>query len=177
MPLWQSLLPGVSKYPCKHWVHDLSAVQCMLKQQGRQVRLAREPAPFFTNAFSITVEAVVGKNDASHLCYFSFRMSVPNRLEVSFITASSVLQIPSAPSSQTSSQKSTEELHGGAASLSLGDTARSEQQACWRARPEPVAHVWMDIWDWQRDEVPENISVVCPCPILLMSCAGRHDTE
>lgn len=141
MPLLQSLLPGVSKYPCKRCVHDFSAVQYMLKKQmqGRQVRLAHEPAPFFTNAFSITVKAVVGKNDASRLCYFSFRMSVPNRLEVNFIISSSVLQIPSAPSSQTSSQKSTEVLHGGTASPSLGDTARSEQRACWRAHPEPAA--------------------------------------
>ena len=60
------------------------------KQMGcRQVRLAHEPAPFFITAFSITVKTVVGKNDASHFSYFSFRMSVLNQLEVNFIISSS----------------------------------------------------------------------------------------
>jgi len=64
----------------------------MLKQEMgcRQVRFAHELAPCFIAAFSITVKAVVGKNDASCFSYFSFRMSVLKQLEVTFIISSCV---------------------------------------------------------------------------------------
>lgn len=68
-------------------------MQRVLKKQmqSRQVRLAHELAPFFANAFSITVKIAVGKNDASRLCNFGFRVSVLKQLEVSFLLSSSAL--------------------------------------------------------------------------------------
>lgn len=74
-----------------------------------------------------------------------------------------MLQIPSAPNSQTASWKTTEVLPGETASLSPGDVERPERQARLRACPEQVGSVTC-----KTEHMDEQLQLSCLVPLLFM---------